>query len=62
MKIKIGKAIPFVNLEIAIFKGGTQCNIGINTDVMKHISDEDQEKVTHELENAFKNITKILEK
>lgn len=45
MQIKIGKTIPFVKLEVNIFRSGTQCEIGINKDVMKHISEEDQEKI-----------------
>lgn len=62
MNIKIGKMIPLVKLEINIFRSGTQCEIGINKDVMKHISEEGQEKIVNELEKAHQNITKVLEK
>lgn len=62
MQIKIGRMIPFVKLEVNIFKSGTQCEIGINKDVMKHISEEDQEKIINELEKAHQNITRVLEK
>ena len=54
--------IPFVKLEVNIFRGGTQCEIGINKDVMEHISEEDQEKIINELEKAHQNITRVLEK
>ena len=62
MQIKLGKTIPFVKLEVNIFRNGTQGEIGINKCVMDELSSDDQDKVINELEKAHQNITKILEK
>lgn len=62
MHIKMGKTIPFVKLEVNIFKCGTQAQIGINKEVMNNLSEEHQEKIISELEKAHQNITKVLEK
>ena len=56
MQIKLGRTIPFVKLEVNIFKNGTQCEIGINKGVMEEIAEEDQEKIIGELEKAHQNI------
>ena len=61
MKIKLGRMIPFVKLEVNFHEHGTQCEIGINKTIMDDLSKEDQDRVTNELEQAFRNITRIIE-